>query len=84
MNKLLEDPWFAAQIETAIAPYRRRWTPSQVAAFRKAIAFTCTTHPNARAALLHDRPEIAPLLAEEDARRATMDAIAPAGAEEGS
>jgi hypothetical protein len=47
MHPLLKDPWVAAQIDAATAPYRRLWTEDQLRAFREQMAETLASHPKA-------------------------------------
>lgn len=47
MHSLLADPWVAAQIDAAIAPYRELWPPEAVTAFREEMAATLALHPMA-------------------------------------
>lgn len=58
MSLLLDDPWFNEKVDRAVAKHGRRWTRRQIAAFRKAIAFTLETHPKARAILALARPDL--------------------------
>jgi hypothetical protein len=56
MHPLLEDPWFAARLDAALAPFRDRFTERQQAALRQKIASIFSTHPAARRVLLRERP----------------------------
>jgi hypothetical protein len=47
MHPLLKDPWVAAQIDAATAPYRRLWTEDELQAFREQMAETLASHPEA-------------------------------------
>ena len=47
MHPLLKDPWVAAKIDSATAPYRRLWTEDQLRAFREQMAETLASHPKA-------------------------------------
>lgn len=40
MRSLLEDPWVAAQVDAAVAPYQKVWPPYAVEAFRQEVAAT--------------------------------------------
>lgn len=51
------DPWLAAQIDLAIAPYRKLWPPEAVEAFRIEMAATFATHPEAQRLLREARPD---------------------------
>jgi hypothetical protein len=62
MHPLLSDPWFAARLDAALAPYRHRFTHRQQAAFRQQMAWTFSTHPAARRILLRERPALAAIL----------------------
>lgn len=50
------DPWLAAQIDLAIAPFRDHWSPEAVEAFRVEVAATFATHPEAQRLLQDARP----------------------------
>ena len=56
MHPLLADPWVAAQIDAAVAPYRKLWPPEAVEAFREEMARTLATHPTAARLLKEARP----------------------------
>jgi hypothetical protein len=56
MHPLLADPWVAAQIEAAIAPYRKLWPDAAIEAFREQMAATLATHPAAIRLLREARP----------------------------
>lgn len=58
MSLLLEDPWFIAKVERAIAIYGRGWTPEQIEVFREQVAITCETHPAVRRLLALARPDL--------------------------
>ncbi len=56
MHPLLADPWVAAQIEAAVAPYRKLWPAEAIEAFREEMAITLATHPTAARLLKEARP----------------------------
>lgn len=56
MHPLLADPWVAAQIDAAVAPYRKLWPPEAIEAFREEMATTLATHPTAARLLKEVRP----------------------------
>ena len=58
MSSLLSDPWVAAQIDAAVAPYRKLWPPEAVEAFREEMARTLETHPTMSRLLRETRPEV--------------------------
>jgi len=58
MHRLLADPWVAAQIDDAVAPYRRVWTEEEITIFREQMAETLATNPTAIAALRDAHPGI--------------------------
>lgn len=45
MASALDDPWLAAQVDAAIAPYKDRWPPEAVAIFREEIAESIKRDP---------------------------------------
>lgn len=47
MHRLLSDPWVAAQIDAAVAPYRGKWTERQIEIFREKAAHMLAEHPDA-------------------------------------
>jgi hypothetical protein len=59
MHPLLSDPWVAAQIDAAVAPYRDLWPPEAIEAFREEMATTLATHPTASRLLREARPKLA-------------------------
>lgn len=66
MSLLLQDPWFAATLERALAKHRRHLTPRQIRVFREKLALTFERHPRARAILAAARPELVRRLARQD------------------
>jgi hypothetical protein len=56
MHPLLADPWVAAQIDAAVAPYRKLWSPEAIAAFREEMATTLSVHPMASRLLREAAP----------------------------
>lgn len=58
MSVLLRDPWFNAMVDDVVAKQGGGFTPSQIAAFRKALAFTFENHPAARRILARHRPDL--------------------------
>jgi hypothetical protein len=58
MNLLLAEPWFHAMVDDALKAHRHALTAPQIAAFRRALAFTFETHPAARRILARARPDI--------------------------
>jgi hypothetical protein len=58
MSLLLRDPWFQAMVEEAMTRHRHALTRSEIAAFRRALAFTFETHPTARRILARARPDL--------------------------
>jgi hypothetical protein len=56
MHPLLADPWVAAQIDAAIAPYRQLWPPEAITAFREEMASTLALHPMASRLLREAMP----------------------------
>jgi len=58
MNPLLADPWIAAQIEAAVAPYVGRLSTGEVAWMREQLAETLATDERAALLLHRARPPI--------------------------
>lgn len=56
MHPLRKDPWFAAQLEEALAQHRGALTPRQIEAFCEKMAWTFENHPAAQRILQRDRP----------------------------
>lgn len=59
MSLLLEDPWFAATLDRALAEHSVHLTDRQIRSFREKLAFVFETNPWARAVLAAARPELA-------------------------
>ena len=56
MHPLFEDPWIAAQIEAAVAPYVGRLPADEVAWMREQLAETLATDDHAAEMLLRAKP----------------------------
>lgn len=56
MHASLRDPWTAAQIEEALAPYVDHLAPSELAWMRDQLAEALVEDPEGRALLQHARP----------------------------
>ncbi len=56
MHPLLEDPWIAAQIEAAIAPYAGRLSEEELAWMRDQLAETMASDEKAALLLRRARP----------------------------
>jgi len=56
MHPLLEDPWVAARIEVAVAPYVGRLTPREVAWMREQLAETLASDEHAALLARRARP----------------------------
>jgi len=56
MHPLLEDPWIAAQVEAAVAPYRGRLSDAEVAWMRDQLAETLASDDKAALLLRRARP----------------------------
>lgn len=82
MHPLLKDPWVAAQIDAATAPYRRLWTEDELQAFREQMAETLATHPEAARLLRLAHPGIVDQSAEVSTIEddAAPPAVEPTGA----
>jgi hypothetical protein len=48
VHPLLSDPWIAAQVDAAVAPYRRRLPPSEVEWMRDQLAETLSSDERAQ------------------------------------
>ena len=82
MHPLLKDPWVAAQIDAATAPYRRLWTEDQLRAFREQMAETLASHPKAARLLRLAHPGIVDQSSEvaiENEDEAAPPAVEPSG-----
>lgn len=69
MNLLLQDPWFIATVDRALAKHRGCLTRRQVKAFRRAMAATFERHPTARAILATERPDLVEACLQSDTLR---------------
>jgi hypothetical protein len=78
MDTVLDDPWIAAQIEAAVAPYVGRLPDDQVAWMRAQLADTLTHDP--RAAQLARRARPAQVEESGEVRRGPGGAVTPIGA----
>lgn len=56
MHPLLEDPWIAAQVEAAVAPYVGRLSAEEVSWMRDQLAETLATDENAALLIRRARP----------------------------
>lgn len=56
MNPLLDDPWIAARIEAAVAPYVGRLSDEQIAWMKEQMAASLEGHENAATLLHRARP----------------------------
>ncbi len=58
MHPLLADPWIAARIEAAVAPYVGRLSASEVAWMREQLAETLASDPAAEKLLRRAKPAV--------------------------
>lgn len=80
MHPLLADPWVAAQIDAAVAPYRHLWPPEAITAFREEMATTLALHPMASRLLREARPsELQETSGEMSLAGKPAEPLAPAG-----
>jgi len=56
MNALLDDPWIAAQIDAAVAPYVGKLTPAEIAWMREQLAEALVGDERAARLLCRARP----------------------------
>ena len=58
MHPLLADPWIAAHVDAAVAPYRGRLPPAEVAWMRDQLAETLSSNERATKLVRRARPTI--------------------------
>lgn len=58
MDRLLSDPWIAAQIDAAVAPYVGSVSPDEIAWMRERLAEVLATDPGAAELLAAARPRV--------------------------
>jgi len=78
MHPLLADPWIAAQVDAAVAPYVGRLPDDEVAWMREQLADTLANDP--RAAQLARRLRPAQVEESGEVRRAPGGVVTPIGA----
>lgn len=78
MHPLLADPWIAAQIEAAVAPYVGRLPEDEVAWMREQLADTLST--DERAAKLARRTRPTQIEQSGEVRRGAVGVVTPIGA----
>lgn len=77
MHPLLADPWIAAQVDAAVAPYQGRLPASELAWMRDQLAETLASNERAAKLVRRTRPTVVEESGEVR-RTATVTPIAPA------
>ena len=78
MHPLLDDPWVAAQIDAAVAPYVGRLPAREVAWMREQLAETLASNDKAGNLLRRAKPAVVEQSGE--VRRGTTATVTPIGA----